>query len=79
MAFPWIFEESFDAGTRGDWDSESDTGSLLDFPHYTTLAAIPGGGLPFRGAYCMRIVCGDTNDHTLTEDDIDIADTATGS
>ena len=34
-------------------------------------------GLPYRGAHCMRIVCGDTNDHTLTDGAIDIADNAT--
>ena len=77
MAFPFIFEESFDDGTKGDFDTEADTGALLDFPHYTTLAAIPGMGLPFRGAYCMRIDCGDTNDHTLLEGDLNIADAAT--
>ena len=77
MAFPWIFEENFELGTKGDFGTESDTGSLLDFPHYTELAAIPRMGLPFRGAYCMRIVCGDTNDHTLLEEDMNIADTAT--
>lgn len=78
MAFPWVFEESFDDGTKGDFDTESDTGALLDFPHYTTLAAIPGMGLPFRGAYCMRILPGDANDHTLLEGDINITNAATG-
>ena len=77
MAFPWIFESNFEQGDAAEWDSEEDTGSLLDVPHYSTLAAIPGGGLPYRGAYCMRIVCGDTNVHTVTEGDLDIADNAT--
>ncbi len=77
MAFPWLFESNFEQGTNAEWDSESDTGGLLDVVHYTTLAAIPGMGVPFRGAYCMRIACGDTNDHTVTEGDLDIADTAT--
>jgi hypothetical protein len=77
MAYPWIFESNFESGTNGEWDSESDTGSLLDFPHYSDLACIPGAPVPYRGAYCMRIVCGDTNDHTVTEGDIDIADAAT--
>lgn len=77
MAFPWIFESNFEQGTNGEWDSESDTGSLLDFPHYSTLAMVPGAPTPYRGAYCMRIKCGDTNDHTLTEGDIDIADAGT--
>ena len=78
MAFPWIFEDDFESGDASLWDGgETDTGSLLDFPHYTTLTAIPGGGLPFRGAYCMRVVCGDTNPHTVDEGSIDIADDAT--
>lgn len=78
MSFPWIFEESFELGTKGGFDTETDTGSLLDVVHYSTLATIPSVPAPFRGAYCVRIVCGDTNDHTLTEGDIDIADAATG-
>lgn len=77
MAFPYIFEANFEGGTNAEFDSESDTGSRLDFPHYTTLAQIPGMPAPYRGAYCMRIVMGDTNDHTLIEGDIDIADTVT--
>ncbi|KKK83636.1 hypothetical protein LCGC14_2791400, partial [marine sediment metagenome] len=68
----------FEPGDASLWDGgETDTGSLLDFPHYTTLAAIPGSGLPFRGAYCMRVVCGDANPHTVDEGSIDIADDAT--
>lgn len=77
MAFPYLFSASFDTGDNSEWDSEGDTGSLLDFPHYSTLGAIPGAPAPYRGAYCMRIQPSDTNDHTLTEGDIDIADAAT--
>lgn len=77
MAFPYIFESNFAAGTNAEWDSESDTGSLLDFPHYSQLAVIPNMTVPYNGAYCMRIVMGDTNDHTLIEGDVDIADTVT--
>jgi hypothetical protein len=77
MAFPFIFEANWEAGTNGEWDSESDTGGLLDYPHYSTLARIPGMEVPYRGAYCARIQCGDTNDHTLTEGDIDIGAGAT--
>lgn len=75
MAFPFLFESTFEAGTNAEWDTETDTGTKLDFPHYTTLAKV--GMTPYRGAYCARVVCGDTNDHTLTEGDIDIADGAT--
>lgn len=80
MAFPWIFASNFEQGTNAEWDSEQDTGSKLDFPHYSTLATIPGAPAPYRGAYCARIdlTSGDTNDHTLTEGDMDIADAGTG-
>ena len=77
MAFPFIVEENFDAGTLGGFDSESDTGSLLDYPHYSTLSRQQTAPIPYRGAYCMRILPGDTNDHTVTEGAIDIADEAT--
>jgi hypothetical protein len=79
MAFPYIFEENFELGTKGDFDTETDTGSLLDFPHYSTLANIKNAPMPYRGAYCARIILGDTNDHTLTEGAIDIADEGTAS
>ena len=75
MAFPWTFHENFESGTLGGFDSESDTGSLLDFPHYSVLAHDPNSVMPYRGAYCMRNQLGDTNDHTVTEGSIDIADT----
>lgn len=77
MSYPWIFESTFEQGDALEWDSESDTGAALDFPHYSELARTPGMAMPYSGAYCARIVLGDTNDHTLTEGDIDIADTAT--
>lgn len=78
MAFAYVFESNLEAGTNAEWDSESDTGSLLDFPHFSELARFPWATCaPYRGSYCARIACGDTNDHTLTEGDIDIADAAT--
>lgn len=78
MAFPYIFQALFEAGTNGDWDSETDTGSKLDFPHYSELARYPWSSCtPYRGAYCARIQMGDTNDHILIEGDIDIADAGT--
>lgn len=78
MAFPYLFESNWAAGTNAEWDSEADTGSLLDFPHYSELSVIPGMEVPYHGdAFCMRIRMGDTNDHTLIEGDIDIADTVT--
>lgn len=76
MAFPFTFHENFESGTLGGFDSESDTGSLLDFPHYSVTASDPNSVMPYRGAYYMRNKLGDTNDHTVTEGSIDIADTA---
>lgn len=78
MAFPYTFEECFELGTIGDFDSEADTGSLLDILHYTQLLNLKDAPMPYRGAYCARINMGDTNDHTLTEGSMDIADGGTG-
>jgi hypothetical protein len=77
MAFPYTFHENFEAGTKGGFDTETDTGSLLDFPHYSVLAKDPNSLMPYRGAYLLRNALGDTNDHTLTEGDIDISDGGT--
>ena len=74
MALPYIHSSSFDTGDNSEWTSEADTGTKLDFPHYSTICAIPGGPAPYRGAYYMRIQPGDANDHTLRSDDHDIAD-----
>ncbi len=77
MALPYIHSSSFDTGDNSEWTSESDSGTKLDFPHYSTLCAIPGAPAPYRGAYCMRIQPGDGNDHTLRADSHDIADGST--
>ncbi len=79
MAFPWIFHSNFEAGTNAEWDSESDTDGIIDFPHYSELARFPPStSTPYSGAYCARIVpAGGSNDATLTEADIDIANTVT--
>jgi hypothetical protein len=77
MAFPYLFESTFEGGTNGEWDSQTDTDSILDFPSYKTLA---GRGLePFSGAYCMRIVSPGATpaDAVVTEGDCNIADTVT--
>lgn len=81
MALPWIFQSNFEGGTNGEWDTETDTDGVLDFPHYSDLARLPWSqAAPFRGAFCARIkLNGGTNDATLTEGDIDIADGATAS
>lgn len=75
MSFPWLAAEGFEAGTRGTFDSESDTDSVLDFAHYADLARLPWPqAAPFRGAYVARWrLNGGTNDATLTEGAVDVA------
>ncbi len=79
MPFPYLFEENFEGGTLGSFDSESDTDSVLDFPHYTELARFPWPNYaPFRGAYVARWrLNGGTADATLTEGDVNISADAT--
>jgi hypothetical protein len=80
MGFPFIFESNFELGTNAEWDSETDTGSRLNYPHYATLAKYDvtsvGPVLPWRGAFVAEWNLGDTNDHTLIRSTIAIADTA---
>lgn len=54
MAFPFLSETLFEAGTRDHFDATSDTQSHLTFPHYSVLAQVPGMPAPYRGAYCMQ-------------------------
>lgn len=79
MAFPWIVESTWESGTNAEWTAETDTASLLDFPHASVLARFPWPNhAPFRGAYCARFRLGaETTTVFLTHTTIDIADTAT--
>ncbi len=52
MAFPYLFEENFDDGTLGNFNSETDSSSILDYPHYAELAR--AGQAPWQGAHVMR-------------------------
>ena len=82
MAFPWIFESNFELGTNADWDSEQDSDGVLDFPSYSELALSPWStSTPYTGANCMRILLDGVaqSDTTVTEADINIADTVTNS
>lgn len=69
MALPdYTFNDDFEDGTATGFDvAESDTSSQLDFPHYSVLARTPGLAMPYRGAYCARVVmaAGNTNDATF--------------
>lgn len=81
MALPYVFEENFELGTLGGFDSETDAELILNFRHYSTLArydaTVIGPIAPWRGAYCMEInLGGDANDHTLIKAGV-VADTKT--
>lgn len=79
MAYPWLVSVNFESGDGTNTDNETDTGSLLDFPHYTELAR--HGMTPYRGSYCMRWFTnsdtGDTNDHTVRIDAVNIGEDVT--
>ena len=77
MSFPWIFEANHERGDTIDYDSETDTASQLDFPHYSELARFPWSGCaPHTGAYCMRAtLSGGTADAYVVEGDWDIGAT----
>lgn len=56
MAFPYTTITNFEDGTKGSFfGTETDANAGLDYPHYSTLARIPGMSMPWRGAYCMRL------------------------
>ena len=69
MAFPWLFQENFEQGDRGNLDGETDTDSKLAFPHFGQLVINPPHQPPFRGAYAMHVdLSGGTNDAYVNED-----------
>lgn len=64
MAFPYLKHDGFEsAGTT--FTSETDSGSILDYPHYTELARYHQ--IPWRGAYCMRIKAAGATDAYIQE------------
>lgn len=79
MAFPYVFHSNFEQGTNAEFDSETDTGSQLDFPHYSELARWPWPtATPYSGAYCARWkLTGGTADSVLVEGDLDVGDGVT--
>lgn len=58
MAYPWLVEETFDDGTRGNFDSTTDSSSILSFPNYKTLAN--QGLAPWRGAHAFKMALNGT-------------------
>jgi hypothetical protein len=81
-----VFQDNFERGVDGladdgRFDSETDTESQLDIPHYTELAKTPGLPMPYSGgAYCVRCVpigAGTPADAFLVEADLNMATTNT--
>ena len=66
MALPLEFFKSFEMGTKGNFDSETDTGNRLDFPHAKDIAPV----MPYRGAYCMRINLGKNSSDAYLEEGV---------
>ena len=83
MSAPYIHEANFELGDFSEFDSETtDTLNRLNVRHYSYLAredATKVGPIaPYRGAFCMEIVCGgETDAHQLLEGAHDIADGTT--
>ncbi len=72
MAYPYIYENSFDMVnvTPFAFDSETDSAGQLDIAHYKTLAG-SAKLVPYTGAYSMRIVLsGVTTEAFVIEGDI---------
>lgn len=68
MAIPYLSNFNAEQGDKGHFESETDTGARLDFPHYSDLAREPGVSMPYNGAYCLRVdLAKSTNDAYLEE------------
>ena len=65
MAYPFFSQETFDDGTRGNFDSEVDVGSILDFPSYKELSRF--GLSPWQGAHALRVSLSGANDAYIEE------------
>lgn len=52
MAFPWLHQTTFDDGTLGNFDSETDASAIFDYPTYRELAR--SNFAPWNGAHCAR-------------------------
>ena len=62
MAHPWVFQENFEGGDKGNFDGTSvDGGGALSFLHYTQLTQLANNPMPFRGAYLPQIEIADVD------------------
>ena len=71
MAYPFLSQETFDDGTRGNFDSEVDVGSILDFPSYKELSRF--GLSPWQGAHALRVSLSGANDAYIEESNAIVA------
>src|SRR5688572_17439154 len=71
MALPLEFHETFEAGTKGNFDSESDASNRLDFPHQMDIG---GNMMPWRGAYLCRVNLGKSNTDAYLEEGVNWTD-----
>jgi hypothetical protein len=71
MAFPWTFHENFEAGTKGDFNSETDANGVLNFPNYKKIARMYANNpMPYRGAHALELdLNGAATDQYVQEDD----------
>ena len=67
MALPLEFHETFEAGTKGNFDSESDSGNRLDFPHQMDIG---DRMMPWRGAYMCRVSLGKNSTDAYLEEGV---------
>lgn len=68
MAIPYLSNFNAEQGDKGHFESETDTGARLDFPHYSDLAREPNISMPYNGAYCLRVdLAKSTSDAYLEE------------
>lgn len=68
MAIPYLSNFNAEQGDKGHFESETDTGARLDFPHYSDLASEPNISMPYNGAYCLRVdLAKSTSDAYLEE------------
>lgn len=58
MGFPFAFHENFEAGTKGSFTGETDSGNRLDFPGPQQFKHDMLAVFPHRGGYCARINLG---------------------
>lgn len=83
MAFAWTFDENFEDGTTGAFNSETDANGVLNIRHWRYLLKHPyldsssklRTVMPYRGAYVAEInlAGADTNQYLEETDGLDIA------